>query len=65
MNLPVLSWVYSHVPHSMMKDGESTSLADDQIGPLDDDDRDEVRGLEGELQLLSIVERLQQKDLRF
>ena len=42
----------------MMKDGESTSLADDQIGPLDDDDRDEVRGLECELELLSIVERL-------
>ena len=49
------------VPHAVLQDGESTRLADDQIGPLHEHDRHEVRGLEGELELLSLVERLEQK----
>ena len=46
------------IPHSMLNDGESTRFADDQISPLHNHDGYEVGGLEGEFQLLPLVQRL-------
>ena len=37
--------VHEVVTHALFKDGQLASLGDHQIGPLDDDNRDEVRGL--------------------
>ena len=37
--------VHVYVLHTMLEDRHDTRLANDQIGPLDDNDRAEVRGL--------------------
>lgn len=43
------------VSHSLVDDGITTGLANDQIGPLYDDDRDEESGVAGVLQGLPVL----------
>ena len=37
--------VTDHVAHAVREDGHDAGLADDDVSPLHDDDREEVRGL--------------------
>lgn len=41
-----------------MNDGVSSSLADDQVGPLHHDDGDEEGGVAGVLEVLALLVRL-------
>lgn len=43
------------VSHALVENRVTTGLANDQIGPLDDDDRDEERGVAGELERLAVT----------
>ena len=46
------------ISHSLMNDGITTCFADDQIGPLNNDDRHKERGVTGELKRLAVPECL-------
>lgn len=48
------SKVQCPVSHSLMENGVATSLANDQIGPLNDHNRDEERSVAGVLELLAV-----------
>lgn len=45
--------------HALLEDGVPPGLADDQVGPLDDDDAGEEGRVTGELHDLSLLVRLQ------
>ena len=51
--------VQGPVPHSLVEEGVSSSLANDQISPLDNDDGYKESGVAGEFQGLAIAVCLQ------
>ena len=53
-----------NLQHALMHDGVATRLADHQVGPLHDHDRDEEGRVAGELEHLALCVRLRYKQVR-
>ena len=54
-----LNWFVKHLQHALVDDRVTSSLADHEIGPLDDHDGDEERRMARVLQYLTLSVRLQ------